>query len=363
MTCWHPVDAVRCTLLLLCFVTWCEDSKLVQQTYTLWNLLAHILTDIGLNETSHEVVTTTLTPASTWEAAMRKESTRRTKLSALSFLVTVSTTYDFPPSLRNARNHLRLPCSQSEWLARDATQWQMAKNEVRGQQLLYEQALASLLSHGGTGLPFKPVPTAFGTYLLIHGLLNRIAIVRELNSALYGLSSTLPVGDIEKLEYVPGHNRRLDVSIWLTCSRRALRAWTTVWQHTPESSVDPSTDTGRIPSTSSALLSLAYVRLHLNTGPYRNLATRDPQQIAKALQKCPPIKRGHGIISALLYATHALSIPVRLGLDRVARVQASLWTLRHTIAAFESAIVLSKWLSAVSESCAILPLSGKLVCH
>jgi hypothetical protein len=200
MTCWHPVDALRCTLLLLCFVTWCEDSKLVQQTYTLWNLLAHILTDIGLDETSQEVVTTTLTSASTWEVVMREESIRRTKLSALSFLVTVSTTYDFPPSLRKAGNCLRLPCSQSEWLARDATQWQVARNEVRGQQLLYEQALASLLSHGGTGLPFKPVPTAFGTYLLIHGLLHRIAIVRELNSALYGLTSTLPVGDIEKLE-------------------------------------------------------------------------------------------------------------------------------------------------------------------
>jgi hypothetical protein len=240
-------------------------------------------------------------------------------------------------------------------------QWQVARNEARGQQLLYEQALTSLLSHSGTGLPFKPIPTAFGTYLLIHVLLHRIAIVRELNSALYGLSSTLPVGDIEKLEYVTGRSRRLEASIWLTCGRRALRAWTTVWQHTPESSVDPSTDTGRIPS--SALLSLTYARLHLNTGPHRNLATRDPQQIAKGLQECPPIKRGHGIISALLYATHALSIPVRLGLDRVARVQASLWTLRHTMAAFESAIVLSKWLSGVSESCAILPLSGKLLCH
>jgi hypothetical protein len=145
----------------------------------------------------------------------------------------------------------------------------------------------------------------------------------------------------------------------LTGTRRALRAWTTVWQHTPESSVDPSSDSGRIPSTSSALLSLAYVRLHLNTGPYRSLASRDPQSIADALHRCPSINRGDDIVSALLYATHALSIPVRLGIDRVARVQASFWTLRHTIAAFEAAVILSKWLSAISETRKVTPLSGK----
>jgi len=199
---WHPVDAVRCTLLLLCYVTWCEDTKLVQQTYTLWNLLAHILTGIGLEEATHGTASTAPHFASAWEAAMREESIRRTKLSALSFLVTVSTTYDFPPSLRNASNCLRLPCSQSEWLAKDANQWQAARNLTHGQQLLYEEALTLMLSHDGTSLPFKPVPTAFGTYLLIHGLLHRIAIVRELNNALYSSSSALPVGDVEKLEYV-----------------------------------------------------------------------------------------------------------------------------------------------------------------
>ena len=126
--------------------------------------------------------------------------------------------------------------------------------------------------------------------------------------------------------------------------RRALRAWTTGWQHAPESSLDPQNENGPIPFTSSSLLGLAYVRIHLNIGPYRELASRDPNRIAAALAKCGSVDRGDGVFSALLYATHALSVPVRLGIDRVARSQAFFWSVRHSLAGLECAVLLSKWL-------------------
>lgn len=84
-------------------------------------------------------------------------------------------------------------------------------------------------------------------------------------------------------------------------------------------------------------------------------------RIGNALRACPAIERNDAVISALLYATHALSIPVRLGLDRVARAQASLWTVRHSLAGFESAILLSKWLSVVDKTVETRPLTSKSV--
>jgi hypothetical protein len=137
--------------------------------------------------------------------------------------------------------------------------------------------------------------------------------------------------------------------LFLTHHSRALRSWTTSWQQAPESSLDPNNENGPIPFTSSSLLGLAYVRIHLNLGPYRQLETRDPTRIANALCQCPGVKRGDGVISALLYAAHSLSVPVRLGVDRVARSQAFFWSVRHSLSGLECAVLLSKWLASLQE--------------
>lgn len=82
-------------------------------------------------------------------------------------------------------------------------------------------------------------------------------------------------------------------------------------------------------------------------------------QIAKALCKCPNAERSDGVITALLYATHALSIPVRLGIDRVARSQAFFWSVRHSLSGLECAVLLSKWLTTVHHTSASTPPTGK----
>lgn len=140
--------------------------------------------------------------------------------------------------------------------------------------------------------------------------------------------------------------------------RRGLRCWTSGWQQAPESSLDPNNGNGPIPFTSSSLLALAYARIYLNLGPYRQLQTRDPQRIARALARCPEIDRSEGVIAALLYATHMLGIPVRLGVDRVAKSQAFFWSVRHSLASLDCAILLSKWLFNLTRSAATHPLNG-----
>lgn len=144
----------------------------------------------------------------------------------------------------------------------------------------------------------------------------------------------------------------------LSCYSRGLRSWTTSWQQAPESSLDPNNDNGPIPFTSSSLLGLAYVRIYLNIGPHRQLESRDPDTISKALIRCPDVERSDGVISALLYAAHALSIPVRLGVDRVARSQAFFWSVRHSLSGLECAVLLSKWLASLHRSMDTVALNG-----
>lgn len=123
-----------------------------------------------------------------------------------------------------------------------------------------------------------------------------------------------------------------------------------MWQQTPESILDPNNESGPIPFTSSALLVVAYIRLSLNVGSYRRLESRDPDTIAAGLAQVPDIERNDNLLSALLYSTHALSIPVRLGIDRVARSQAFFWSVQHAISSFECAIFLGKWLCSLPSS-------------
>lgn len=64
------------------------------------------------------------------------------------------------------------------------------------------------------------------------------------------------------------------------------------------------------------------------------------------------------MISALLYAAHALSVPVRLGIDRVARSQAFFWSVRHSLSGLECAVLLSKWLNSLKDSMNV-PMTGR----
>ncbi|KAJ3545583.1 hypothetical protein NM208_g2446 [Fusarium decemcellulare] len=296
-------------------------------------LLIQVLRDLGLEEKEeeqHPDINSEQAPLQTrWLAWVHQESVRRSKLIAFTFTHTHSIAYNIYPPLRTNEIHLRLPCHTKEWKAPTATAWQVAHSEIKKQQLSFQEALSLLLRNSECAL--DPIPTPIGNYILLHGLLQRIYVVRDLSLPIMDQSASLPPDEVGKLD-------------------RALRSWTTSWQQAPESSLDPNNENGPIPFTSSSLLGLAYVRIYLNIGPYRQLETRDPEQIAQSLMKCPDVERSDGVISALLYAAHALSIPVRLGVDRVARSQAFFWSVRHSLSALECAVLLSKWLASLQRS-------------
>ncbi|KAI4710767.1 hypothetical protein J4E89_004357 [Alternaria sp. Ai002NY15] len=212
-------------------------------------------------------------------------------------------------------------------LTSSAAQWAALQRDGREDHMPFQQALSILLQGTTNEELVHPIPSPIGNYILLHALLQRIHVVRELS---FPATSPATISAAE-----------------LQVIGRALRAWTSLWQQTPESMLDPNNESGPIPFTSSALLVVAYVRLSLDIGPYRHLESRDTDVIANGLANLPDIERNDNILSALLYSTHALSIPVRLGIDRVARSQAFFWSVQHAISSFECAIFLGKWLCSI----------------
>jgi hypothetical protein len=123
---------------------------------------------------------------------------------------------------------------------------------------------------------------------------------------------------------------------------RTLKKWQVGWERTPESSLDPTNPYGPVAFSSTALLRLAYIRLHCDLGPHRALGTREPQIIADALEAAPRVVRGPHVSRAVIHAAHALSIPVKIGINFVAHTQTLLWSMQHALVNLECAYLLSE---------------------
>ncbi|RBA18123.1 hypothetical protein FPRO05_11139 [Fusarium proliferatum] len=339
------VETIRALITLMGFATWEPKAPMVQESFVLQGILTQVLRNSGLEDVDEPASPTPSDQPTDgnslwheWKTWIKQESNRRSKLIGFSFLHTHSIAYNIYPTLRSNEIGLRLPCSTKEWKAPTPALWRAATKEIQEPQLFFREALSLLLKNKNDTAPLLPIPTPLGNYVLLHGLLQRIHIVRDLSLPVTSSSAVLPSEEVEKLE-------------------RGLRSWTSCWQQAPESTLDPNNENGPIPFTSSSLLSLAYVRIYLHLGPYRQLETRDPQRIANAIASSPDIERSDGVIAALLYSAHMIGIPVRLGVDRVARSQAFFWSVRHSLSGLDCAVLLSKWLSKLGETIAEHPLS------
>jgi hypothetical protein len=328
---WSPLDLAKTILVLVGFATW-ERKGLLQEAFVLRGLLVQVLRDIGLEE-SEPTTNGSSSRSAMWDQWVQRESSRRTKLVAFCYINVHSIAYNINPLLWSNELHLRLPCCTSEWEAPSAAQWSALQRESNEAQMLFQRALSILLQGSTDADSVHPIPSPIGNYILLHAILQRIHIVREL-SIPASSSATLPPTELELIS-------------------RALRSWTSLWQQTPESMLDPNNESGPIPFTSSALLVVAYVRLSLNIGPHRHLDARNVDTTATGLTHLPAIERNDNLLSALLYSTHALSIPVRLGIDRVARSQAFFWSVQHAISSFECAVFLGKWLCSIPHEAAL----------
>ncbi|CAG8944189.1 unnamed protein product [Penicillium salamii] len=321
------IHITQCLLILMGYGSWGESS-LLKAAFRLRSLLTQYLRICGMREAP-------VSGKLSWNEWIKNETARRTKLVSFCFLNIHSVAYNAAASIRSSEIFLRLPCTTKEWNATSMQEWEAAHSGIEAEQLEFPVVLDRMLRSSDKVVTLSPIPSPLGSYVVLQGLIQRCSLVRDLALGLPNEPSHLPSEELNKLE-------------------GALRSWTFIWQQAPESSLDPLNENGPIAFTSSSLLGLAYIRLSLNIGPFRRLETRDPAIIANFLLKCPLPERGPRLTPALIYAVHAMTIPVRLGIDFLARSQAFFLSVRYCLASMECAVFLSKWLLTLVPSMADL---------
>ncbi|KAB8239041.1 fungal specific transcription factor domain-containing protein [Aspergillus alliaceus] len=324
------IDELRCLLCLAHFASWQRDPALRNEACVLQSLLGQSLRSNPLEETAQSE------QYLDWEQWAQQESERRTKLFAFCFLGIQSISFDVPPSIWCDEINLRLPCSCPEWTAPDATTWSMLRRATPNEQGLYRDTLDALLSPLNQTNHGTPPPTPVGNYVLIHGLLQKILWTRR--SLCGNLSRTL----LEDYESI---------------FESALQKWTSLWQQTPESNLEPLDPNGPLPFTSSALLSLAYVRNCFDIFPTRKIFTWAPAEIAQVLRTSPPVDRKWSSLLAAYHATNLLATLVKLGVQYFKHNQSVLWSVEATLCGLDCSVFLEKWLRRVNDTMQDLPLS------
>ncbi|KAH7350537.1 zinc finger protein ADR1 [Rhexocercosporidium sp. MPI-PUGE-AT-0058] len=313
------IQTAQALLLLMAMATWAKHREILREALAIQSVLATLIRDDGL-KSQH------LPIGASWEEWIRFESTKRTKFIVFCFFNLHCIVYNIPPLILNSEVKLTLPSTAAEFKAPSATAWKELRKKSTP-EIGFQEALRRLFSRSGREVAESN--SSLGNYILIHALVQQIFFVRQIANCRYDSAGDFTQEEFSSLEH-------------------ALRNWQLGWKRTPESSLDPMDPNGPVAFNSTAILRLAYIRLNIDTGPYRSLDTRDPIQIANAFRESPDIKRTPKLVRAVLHSAHALSIPVKIGIRLVSKTQTFIWSIQHSLCSLECAFLLSKWLEALS---------------
>ena len=323
------IQLLQAMVLIMALGTWNQASEL-SKSAQLGVQIALFIRELGLLEPAP----TAVSHEPTWEAWIRLESSRRTKLVAYCFLNLQCIAYDWPTHIAAGSIDLRLPCSETLWRADGPDAWSELYTAIAPDERIvsFKQAYSHLFGQdqgGAEATTAQPLRLSyFGNYIMAHAILQQVFHARQ--AALpCAPDSSLPDDALARLE----------------C---ALGRWQKNWESTEDPSIDPSSPSGPLSFNSTALFRLAHVRMHADLGPHRHLETRDPSRIAVGLKDVPHLRRSGQVFEAVLQCVHALSIPVRIGVEFVSRMQAPLWSIVHCLCNFECAAFLGQWLGCVA---------------
>ncbi|GIJ83172.1 hypothetical protein Asppvi_001691 [Aspergillus pseudoviridinutans] len=319
----------RCAFLLIAFATWQKKEDIAREAFDLQSFLARCVRECQLEEAAQSLTA----DATDWRAWIQQEIDRRVKLFSFALLTLHSLAFGTPPAILTDEVRVRLPCSCLEWIAPNQEKWARIRSRPSfREQMLFQDALCHIMKHPQeAGFPNAyPVPSPLANYILLHALIQQILLAYRTLGPYNEVNKSLMNGQKEII-------------------RNALHTWTGLWQRAPESSLDPRNPNGPVTFTSTALLGVAYVRLGLDLGSYRILRSRDAKEIASRLVQMPALPVGPYLLPAILHATHALSIPVKLGVNFVAQSHAFVWSVQHSLCGLEFAIFLSKWLFCIAD--------------
>lgn len=338
-------QTIAAVIILMVQGSWGPAGKMLSDALSFQSLLSELIRDegVGADDDVESFLIEGKNLEDAWRDYIRLETRRRSMITGYNFINLQSMAYNFPPTMLTSEIKICMPVSQSEWCAKTAEDWLEARKASTIRPLSFSNAVRSLFqsSESGTMTPLGPY-SAVGNYSLMFAILQSIFFLRESSKAMpvQPESCKLRGDDIESLS-------------------RALQNWQTLWENSPESSVDPQSANGPVAFNSTALLRLAWIRIHSDLGPCRNLASRNPSMIVEAFKTCPPLHRSPGLTPALLHAAHALSVPVRLGIPFVAKTQTLGWSIQHALCNLECAVFLSKWFEDIESTAGQTPITSQ----
>ncbi|KAL2175006.1 uncharacterized protein P884DRAFT_62070 [Thermothelomyces heterothallicus CBS 202.75] len=320
------LETIQALLLLFAVGLW-GAKAILHEALSLQSLLALLLREEGLSAEANQQTTD-------WETWIRFEASTRTKLVAYCFFNLCSIAYNTPPLLLTSEVNLCLPSPSRLWRAENAWQWQEARQSHPNTEVSLQEAFARLL-HRPPQPPTPPL-TSLGSYVLIHALIQHIFLLKQTSFSSmtpFGIQRGLKMEDVEDIN-------------------QALRAWSVSFeQHRQlranELAAHGAGETyaeGAVAFNSTALLRLAYIRLHTDLSPSRSLETRDHVMIAQAFSDAPLLVRSPRLCRAVVQAIHALSMLVKMGVNYVAKTKSLEWSMQHSLCNLECAVLLSKWL-------------------
>ncbi|KIW69994.1 hypothetical protein PV04_02306 [Phialophora macrospora] len=333
------VQLMQTLLLLIAIATWYKREPAAAEALSIRSVL-HGLTQ---EEDAQQKQGPT---ADDWGSWIRYETLKRTQLVIFCFFNIHTILFDLPPMMLASELDLDLPCSEGEWRATTEQEWR----ELRGTGTLgaprqsFQDALDNLYaSNESSNKPCHPSAAGFSALAgcaLIHAVIQQIWLVR--NSRIPSLHQ----------------GRRHLSSEEINMFEQALKRWAYYWERNHESSMDPLSPDGPVTFTSTALLRLAYIRLNMDLGPVRSLSSWDPNTVARSLHQSAKAERNEKLTRAALHCAHALSIPVKLGINYVAQTQLIHWSNQHALCSLECALLLAKWLQEVTSTEPSPPLTA-----
>ncbi|KAL4866900.1 hypothetical protein BDV12DRAFT_129294 [Aspergillus spectabilis] len=310
------LESVQSLLMLTSVSCWFEHYPPHYEALYIRSLMETLMRKDGLNELPHQ--------DGSWESWIRNESAKRTKLIVFCFFGIHTIVFDVPSMILTEEITLDLPCTEQEWTSPTAGQWIECRQHTRGGPKI-QDALNSLFTRTlGAGGQLESF-TSLGGYVLIHAIIQNIWLIQKACRVPVSNSSSLSPDQVTSLEH-------------------ALENWCQCWERNQESSIDPFNPNGPISFTSTALLRLAYIRLNADFSSARRLQTWNPDEIARSLRENLSVQRSDRLTRAALHCAHALSTPIKLGINYVARTLVVSWSNQYALCSLECAVLLAKWL-------------------
>ncbi|ETI28926.1 hypothetical protein G647_01378 [Cladophialophora carrionii CBS 160.54] len=251
-----------------------------------------------------------------WSSWVALEERRRTLYAAYTLSNIHSIAFNRPPLIRSHEVDLFLPSDAERWKSTTASQWCRSRRSVdQGFQEVFRNLLDG--KETSTDAPLS----SFALYVLIHGILQEILLMRQ---------------------QWPGPMLPQTMKSF----ENALCAWQRFWELTRDFTRGPLSSNGPLGLTATALLRLAYIRLNANYSLDQGLVSQDLRNIIIG----PQLSLTHSLSlhRAVLHATHALSMSVRLSRELTARITSPFRSIEHSLCSLECALLLKDWLELIA---------------